>query len=290
MLLLIHNLNLCPDYRYPYTWRSGPAPGSHLQAEGLHHPLVSLQHEAAPQQSSSLAENQYPSSVASSQSYDPNRFIVTSDSSSNKPSRAPEVAQQSAGYVWPPVGSGKRTPGSFEQPQSVASTSGGSNMGPVHQAPPVLPYGYGDAPVYYAAAPARFDEVPSDTNTPGSYGVGAGPLDYGSQSSPGLPWNEEPAGGADASFPNPNNWMPTRNFPDFSAWEAAEEAPQSVGETSPLPPSSYIIQSRNGYLRAREVLSHSKYSPEYPEPPVYRFNAVKAPSKSPLVLGSKGGY
>lgn len=285
MLLLIHNLNLCPDYRYPYTWSSGPAPGSHLQAEGLQSPLVSLQHEAAPQQSSSLAENQYPSSVASSQSYDPNSFIVTSDSSYNKPSRAPEVAPQSGGYVWPPVGSGKRILGSSVQPQSVASTSGSSNMGPVHQAPPVLPYGYGYAPVYYA--PARYDEVPSNINTPASYGVGAGPLHYGSQSSPGLPWNEEPAGGADASFPN---WMPTRNFPDFSAWEAAEEVPQSVSETSPLPPSSYIIQSRNGYLRAREVLSHSKYSPEYPEPPVYRFNAVKAPRKSPPVPGSKGGH
>lgn len=79
--------------------------------------------------------------------------------------------------------------------------------------------------------------------------------------------------------------MASRNFPDFSVWESVQGAPQSVSETSPLPPSSYIIQSRNGFMNARELFSHSSYSPEYPEPAVY----ADAPSKSPAAPGSKGG-
>lgn len=236
VLLRLH-LNLSPDYRYPYAAlrSSGPAPTFPLQAEGSQRP--------AAEEADSLAGNQFPSAVAPSPRYEQSGVIVTSDSSSDEPSRAPQEAPR---YMWSPVGSGKRTPG-----LSVGETSGTSSMGPV---PPYS--AYRGVPASYDAAPSSFGEVGRP-----SWDAGAGPLRYLSVSS--LPV-----------------WIPP-NFPDVGAWEAAGAEPQSVSETSPLPPSSYIIQSRNGYLRAREVLSHSKYSPDYQGPPPYPFKAAGGPSWSP---------
>lgn len=140
-----------------------------------------------------------------------------------------------------------------------------------------------DGPVPYAG-PVAYAAPAADL------GDASVPYPYGS---PGLPWDEQPAGGADASFSDPSNWMPSRAFPDFNAWDSDSAMPyggmqQGPSETSPLLPSSYIIQSSNGYQRAREVLSHTKYSPEYPAPPVMPFRAPEAPRKSPMT-GSKGG-
>ncbi|GLD63222.1 uncharacterized protein AKAME5_001486400 [Lates japonicus] len=118
-----------------------------------------------------------------------------------------------------------------------------------------------------------------------------GSAPYGNPSSAGFPsWGAEPAGGVGAVFSDPRKWMPNRQFPDFGAWESNVGVPMSAGdsETSPLPPSSYIIQSMNGYEREREFLSHSKYSPEYPEPPPFPLDPVKAPSKLPRTV-PKGG-
>ncbi|XP_030611670.1 uncharacterized transmembrane protein DDB_G0289901-like isoform X2 [Archocentrus centrarchus] len=55
------------------------------------------------------------------------------------------------------------------------------------------------------------------------------------------------------------NWIPSRPFPDFSAWYTYE-APLSMVAQPPQMPSSYVVQTGNGYQRGREVLSHSKYS------------------------------
>uniref|UniRef100_A0A4W6ELA0 Uncharacterized protein n=1 Tax=Lates calcarifer TaxID=8187 RepID=A0A4W6ELA0_LATCA len=135
----------------------------------------------------------------------------------------------------------------------------------------------------------------SETNLIGGSVPGAdygdGPAPYGNPSSAGFPsWGAQPAGGVGVAFSDPRKWMPKRQFPDFSAWESNVGVPMRAGdsETSPLPPSSYIIQSVNGYDRAREFLSHSKYSPEYPEPPPFSFDPVKAPSKLPRTV-PKGG-
>ncbi|XP_073346125.1 uncharacterized protein [Pagrus major] len=270
------------DYRYPYTatWGSaggpapgGPAPGSNLQSEGSRPPLVSLQREAAPQQASYPAANQSPSSAAAGswQSFEPSRYVVTSGS------RSPEASSLSAGYVSPPVGTGKKTPSFSVQPRPVAGTSGESDLGSVYEAPRSgFAYPAGNTAAAYDSGP--------------SSGYNVAPVSYANAGPPGLPWVEQPAGGADASFYDPSDWMPSRPFPDLSVWASGDQSPQSASETSPVPPSSYIVQSRNGYQRAREVLSHTQYSPEYPEPPVSPFRAVKAPSKSPRVTGPKGGH
>lgn len=49
----------------------------------------------------------------------------------------------------------------------------------------------------------------------------------------------------------------------------------------PPPPSSYIVQSRNGYQRARYILSHSKYSPEFPSPMPANLKGVKGQPAAP---------
>ncbi|XP_030256812.1 uncharacterized protein LOC115571504 [Sparus aurata] len=192
-------------------------------------------------------------------------------------SRSPEVSSLSLGYVSPPVGTGKKTPSFSAQLQPVAGTSGGSNLGPVYEAPQSgFAYPAGNTATAYSSGP--------------SSGYNVAPLPYDNSGSPGLPWVGQPAGGADASFYDPSNWMPSRPFPDLSVWDSGDQMSQGASETSPLPPSSYIVQSRNGYLRAREVLSHTNYSPEYPQPPGYPSKAVKAPSGSPPATGPKGGH
>uniref|UniRef100_A0A3Q1GUG7 Uncharacterized protein n=1 Tax=Acanthochromis polyacanthus TaxID=80966 RepID=A0A3Q1GUG7_9TELE len=55
--------------------------------------------------------------------------------------------------------------------------------------------------------------------------------------------------------------IPHRLFPDANAWDT-DEVPLGMIEPPAVAPSSYIIQSSNGYQRARELLSHSKYSPD----------------------------
>ncbi|XP_036938327.1 uncharacterized protein LOC119010344 [Acanthopagrus latus] len=190
-------------------------------------------------------------------------------------SRAPEASSLSLGYVSPPVGTGKKTPSFSPQLQPVAGTSGGSNLGSVYGAPDSgFAYPAGNTATAYESGP--------------SSGYNVAPLPYDNSGSPGLPWVGQPAGGADASFYDPSSWMPSRPFPDLTVWESGDQMSQGASETSPLPPSSYIVQSRNGYLRAREVLSHTNYSPEYPQPPVYVSKAVKAPSGSLPATGPKG--
>ncbi|XP_049419343.1 uncharacterized protein LOC125880682 [Epinephelus fuscoguttatus] len=269
------------DNTFPATGgaASGPvyAAAGNLQSGGSRPPLVNLQYQpsvsyqqpgAAPQQASSSTGNRSPSSVG-----------APSASAASSPSY------------------GKKTPSFSVQPQSAAATSGNVNMGsggaasgPVYGAAPAYPAAgymdFGDGPVPYIGAPAA-------SSSAGSYAYAA-PVAYnsgGGDSSPGLPWSMQPAGGAVSSFSDPSSWMPSRDFPDFSVWDSSAEMPQSMSETSPLPPlppSSYIIQSRNGYQRAQEFLSHTKYSPEYPEPPVFAAE-TEAPGMSPPEAGPKGG-
>ncbi|KAG7507569.1 hypothetical protein JOB18_038452 [Solea senegalensis] len=77
----------------------------------------------------------------------------------------------------------------------------------------------------------------------------------------------------EAEQPVDGSWVvvdPSRWFPDFGARAPSPEAaaPQSVSETSPPRPPSYIIQSRNGFQRAREHRSSLKYVKEYLMPQV----------------------
>ncbi|XP_047465659.1 adhesive plaque matrix protein-like [Mugil cephalus] len=86
---------------------------------------------------------------------------------------------------------------------------------------------------------------------------------YYTPGAPAITWFEQP----DLAFLT--NWKPSSSFPDFSVLET--QAPM----TYPLP-SSYIIQTRNGYVRAKEVHSHSKYTQDPFNVPVL----VSAPSKT----------
>ncbi|XP_023274752.1 skin secretory protein xP2-like [Seriola lalandi dorsalis] len=154
---------------------------------------------------------------------------------------------------------------------------------------------FGDGPMPYgshssSSSPAlRFGDGPmpygshSSSSSP-ALRFGDGPMPYGSHSSAGSPLRDvQPAGEAYISFPLPDAQMASRPFPDWSVLEANAAAPDSQSETSPLPPSSYIIQSSDGYQQANVFLSHMKYSPEYLPPP-----EIKAPSKLPPMSRSKG--
>ncbi|XP_034534195.1 prisilkin-39-like [Notolabrus celidotus] len=121
----------------------------------------------------------------------------------------------------------------------------------------------------------------------------------------GSEWSALPTVGFE-SF-NPNGWMPSRSLPDFSVWGSQEEAAAAAAgvgskgvkgvqqaeeevETFSVPASSYIVQTRNGYQRAREVSSHMNYSPEAPEPEVVYYEVVqKAVPQAEPVKGGKGG-
>ncbi|XP_034534187.1 pro-resilin-like isoform X2 [Notolabrus celidotus] len=121
----------------------------------------------------------------------------------------------------------------------------------------------------------------------------------------GSEWSALPTVGFE-SF-NPNGWMPSRSLPDFSVWGSQEEAAAAAAgvgskgvkgvqqaeeevETFSVPASSYIVQTRNGYQRAREVSSHMNYSPEVPEPEVVYYEVVqKAVPQAEPVKGGKGG-
>ncbi|XP_051273032.1 uncharacterized protein LOC127373011 [Dicentrarchus labrax] len=251
------------DYRYPYTptWGSSgrPDPRSKPLSERSRLPL---QPQAAPYQAGT--GNQFPSSLGaavgaagSSQSYEPNRFIVTYDSSSNKPSRAPSFSVQHR----PAAGPGGNTnvaasspvySASFAYPAETAGTMAASSS-------------LGAGPGPYAAAPATYPSYRPD------------PYAYVNPAVPGV------AGGADSSFYDPSKWMPSSGFPDFSVWETDnQEMPQSVSDPFDVPPPP-IIQSWNGYQRAREDLSHTKYSLDYYDPPAFPLEAAKAPSKNPPV-------
>ncbi|CAJ1081381.1 prisilkin-39-like [Xyrichtys novacula] len=105
---------------------------------------------------------------------------------------------------------------------------------------------------------------------------------------------------------DPNGWMPSRSFPDFTVWGPAEEEPanpdgkgkggkgvqdeeEEEQETFSVPASSYIVQTRNGYQRARQVTSHMNYSPELPEPAVIYYEVIqRAEPQDEQVKGGKG--
>ncbi|XP_042364604.1 leucine-rich repeat extensin-like protein 5 [Plectropomus leopardus] len=316
------------DYRYPYTWRSGggSAPGSDLQSEGSGL-LVKLQYEpeAAPKKSSSPTGNQTPSSAAADSS--PNRFTVTFDSS-GPGSASQSAGYVSPPLPPPPPGPGKKAPGSSAGPQSAAwntfpALDFGDGPVPYIGGPPpsagslsAADDGRDDGPVFYGGAGAASQSAgyvspPRPPPPPGpgkkAPGSSAGPqsaawasasdgsspyaaapsaADSADEDSvPGLPW---------ASFPEPSSWMPSRDFPDFSVWDSNAEMQRSdaASNTSPELPSSYIVQSRNGYQRMHEFLSHTKYDPEYAAPPppqVFDSEPVEAPYWSPPETGSKGG-
>ncbi|XP_059180090.1 uncharacterized protein LOC131959020 [Centropristis striata] len=171
--------------------------------------------------------------------------------------------------------------------------AGGAASGPVYAAPawaPAAPawtgYGYGSSNANANTGPATY--YTADTSSYGSYDAAPETSSYGSDSAPGLPWVEQPI---ETSFSDPSNWLPRGDFPDFSVWGSnanskMSKTAESEEETSPIPSSTYIIQSRNGYLRGLEYRSHTNYAPEDPEPLVFVAEPVRAPRPA---APSKGG-
>lgn len=69
------------------------------------------------------------------------------------------------------------------------------------------------------------------------------------------------------------------------------QAPQRLrGPIIPLPPPSYIIQSRNAYQRAKYLLSHTKYVPEYPQPMAVSSKGAKGQPAAPKAAKNPHRY
>ncbi|CAK6983279.1 uncharacterized protein LOC119010344 [Scomber scombrus] len=217
----------------------------------------------------------------------------------------PIVPYSGAGYVSPPVGTGKKTH-SFpvqRQPAAGSSPMYGSSSGFAYPAGNAgypsrnaaagdhdipFPHGFMNGAASGFAYPARNAGQPS-RNTAAGYNA----LPYrspvgGSSHS----WDPQPEGAM--AFPgfatagaasDLNAWIEARPFIDLSFLESAQGMQLSGSqETSPPMPSSYIVQSRNSYVRDREAFSDKSYSPEFPEPPVMRSKSMSAPG-----IVSKGG-
>lgn len=219
------------------------------QAADSQGPLVSMQHEAG------SAVGSQSSSV---QNYGQSQ-ARTPMSGFNQRSRDPAVVP-SYGYTSSQAQRGLSNPG-----YSTLSQSGGSSgMGGVYQGP--------------AAQTARdsYSTLSTAVRNPNS---GRGFWYRGLFGLPAQHGGEQPVGGVGPQFLFPNGWPYARNFPDLSVLNTAGAVPQAaVAKVSPLPPSSYIIQSRNAYDRAREVMSHSTYTPE----------DIYLPPYPPMVEGPSG--
>lgn len=229
-------------------WKFGTAGQS--QVTDSQGPLVSMQHEAG-----SVVGGQSSSGV---QNYGQSQ-VRTPTSVSNQHSRQPAVVL-SHGYTSSQGQLGLSNPGYSTQPQ-FDSTGGSSGMGGVYHGP--------------AAQTAQDSYTLSTVARNPNSG-----RDFWYRRLSGLPaqlGGEQPVG-VHPQFLFPTGWLYARDFPDLSVLNTAGEVPQdAVGKMSFLPPLSYIIQSRNGYGRAREVMSHSTYNPEDIYPPPYP-PVVEAPS------------
>lgn len=238
-------------------WKFGTAGLSRVaDSQG---PLVPMQHEAG-----SAVGSQSSSGVSSVQNYGQNQG-KTPTSGSNQRFRDPAVVS-SSGYTGSQAQLGLNNPGYSTQSQS-GSTGGSSGMGGVDQGP--------------AAQTAR-DSYSALSTLARNPNPGHGFWYRGLFGLPAQLGGEQPVGGVRPQFLFPTGWMYAHDFPDLSVLNTAGEVPQKV---SPLPPSSYIIQSRNGYERAREVMSHSTYTPEDihlpPYPPMVERPSGMSPPEPP---------
>ncbi|KAM8836132.1 uncharacterized protein AB9W97_001982 [Spinachia spinachia] len=157
----------------------------------------------------------------------------------------PEKTAQSGPAVYRPLAAG--TPTGNQSPNSkttgssptyqlnqyvVAPDSSATRAGPV--APPKLPGSSAYAP----------------------------PAGEALRNSPPGPYQARPAAGAESSS---HNRMQSWFFPHFNVWgTAAVMLPRHQARPSGPSRSTVIIQSRNGYWRASELSSRSRYTPEYP--------------------------
>lgn len=229
-------------------WKLGTAGLS--QVADSQGPLVSTQQEAG------SVVGQSSSGVSSVQTYGPSQ-LRTPTSVSNQRSRYPVVVS-SHGYTSSQGQPGFSNP-SYSTQSQFDGTGGSSGMGGVYQ-----------VRISPAAQTAQdsYSELPSTLVRNPNSGLG-----FWYRGLFGLPaqlGGEQPVGGVNPQFFFPAGRLFGQDFPDLSVFNPEGEEQQGpIVKMSPLPPSSYIIQSRNGYERAREVMSHSTYTPEDVYPPPY---------------------
>lgn len=235
-------------------WKLGTAGVS--QVSDSQGPLVSMQHGAG-----SVVGSQSSSGVSSVQNYGQSWGKPPMYGSNQRP-RDPAVVS-SHGYTSSQAQVGLSNPGYSTASQS-GGTGGSSGMGGVYQGPAAQ-----TAQDFYSE-PSTMVTNPNFVHGFWYRGLFSQPAQLGS---------ELPVQIVRPQFLFPTGWLYARDFPDFNILNTAGEVPQEVvGKMSPLPPSSYIIQSRNGYKRAREVMSHSRYTPE----------DIYLPSYPPVVEGPSG--
>lgn len=211
-------------------------------------PLVSTQHEAG-----SVVGGQSSAGVSSVQNYGPSQ-VRTPTSVPNYLSRDPVVVS-SHRYTSSQAQPGFGNPG-YSTQSRFDSSGGSSGMGGVYQGPAAQTAQ--DSYSEQLSALARNPNSGHDFRYRGLFGL---PAQLG---------DEQLLKGVRPLFLFPTPGLYTHDFPDLSVLNTEGEGPENaVGKMSPLPPSSYIIQSRNGYGRAREVMSRSIYTPEDIYPPPY---------------------
>ncbi|XP_041671480.1 arf-GAP domain and FG repeat-containing protein 2-like isoform X3 [Cheilinus undulatus] len=304
---------------------SGASPRSGLSRP----PVPALQNEASAIQQPAAAPQQAPtanqapsSSGAPSLSYQPS-FA----SSSRRPFRSPAARPVSSGFPGhgvrlshPGVGAaGSSSVGAYRPiSSSSAQPTGGASVGlnpAAHRfnipsfAQPSLTSSVGVnldpySPIVSAgdsAAPSSLDRpvqaapASSGLEFPVYYFVAPPSSSFHEDETP-LSWPQHPAG---LSSFSPSGWMPSRSFPVLGVWSSEDVSAKGVKqeaeseEVSLVPSSSYIVQSRNGYLRAREAVAHLSYVPEQGEPQVIYYEVVQRPEqpaaapKAPVKGGKK---
>ncbi|CAJ1081382.1 apomucin-like [Xyrichtys novacula] len=297
------------DYQYPYTDVSSVGLSPRSGAPDSHRPPLQSLEPAAAQEAEIQSPSTSGATSLASPSYQPNSFVVSSES---RPARAP----QSSGYVSAPSFSMK--------PQSAASSGHFAAYSPAASAPSHSVAAYPAASSHFAA-PVSYGAPSMSYGAPAASHGGFGAASYPGGAAPGgetrVVYSGAPSFGFDgptfatewAALPSigfesfdPNGWMPSRSFPDFTVWGPAEEEPanpdgkgkggkgvqdeeEEEQETFSVPSSSYIVQTRNGYQRARQVTSHMNYSPELPEPAVIYYEVIqRAEPQDEQVKGGKG--
>ncbi|XP_041671479.1 integrator complex subunit 6-like isoform X2 [Cheilinus undulatus] len=178
---------------------------------------------------------------------------------------------------------------SFAQPSLTSSV--GVNLDPYS---PIVSAGDSAAPSSLDR-PVQAAPASSGLEFPVYYFVAPPSSSFHEDETP-LSWPQHPAG---LSSFSPSGWMPSRSFPVLGVWSSEDVSAKGVKqeaeseEVSLVPSSSYIVQSRNGYLRAREAVAHLSYVPEQGEPQVIYYEVVQRPEqpaaapKAPVKGGKK---
>ncbi|XP_029954699.1 probable peroxisomal membrane protein PEX13 [Salarias fasciatus] len=154
---------------------------------------------------------------------------------------------------------------SYPFPTNVQTGTGGGSTGGGDS---VLGTYYGGGPSYfYGTGGAGYGSTAggggSGGKGSGSRGSGSAGSDTDDSAGPGFPvFQAFPWGHKFHVVPQVFN-LNDLTLPEFldNPWDG-NDVPLGSVDVPLVPPSSHIVQTSNGYQRARSVLAHSKYSPD----------------------------